>query len=151
MAAVTAVVVDDHDAETEAKRVLSTAAGWDENEEAARRFRCWLDDETKKLDLNCCNLIRLPNCIGNLTTLTILHCYGNRLTSLPDSIGDLNLLIILWCSYNPLTSLPQSLGYLPLLSTLECYYHKIPEGEPTTLDELQALARRRRVKGRTGC
>ena len=173
-AATTVVVADDHDAEAETKRVLSTAAGWDGNEEAARRFREWLEDETEPLNLGCCNLIRLPNCIGtlsslsmffcahnqltslpdtfgNLTSLTYLSCAHNQLTGLPDTFGNLTSLTYLSCAHNPLASLPYSLGHLPLLTELSCYNNKIPEGEPSTIEELQAIARRRSVKGRTGC
>lgn len=158
-ATVTATVGSDTDADTSAdananaKRVLSTTEGWGGNEDAARRFRTWLENETKVLDLSGCNLVQLPVSLGNLTSLTIFSCSYNQLTSIPDSIGNLVSLCRLWVNNNQLTSLPYSLGHLPLLTELNCYNNKIPEDEPSTLEELQAiaLARRRSVKGRTGC
>ena len=173
MAAATATDADDHDAEAETKRVLSTAAGWDRNMAAAFCFRNWLEDEQKPLRVWGCKITRLPDSFGNLSSVTILICSNNQLTSLPDTIGNLKSLSKLlcfrnqltslpdstgdlisltkfWCSDNPLTSLPASLGHLPLLTELICNNNKIPEGEPSTLEELQAIAQRRSVKGRTG-
>ena len=73
----------------------------------------------KTLYLANTEVTTLPDCIGNLPSLTSLYIYENKLTCLPDSIGDLANLTLLNLSNNELTTLPDSLRNLTALNELD--------------------------------
>ncbi len=75
-------------------------------------------DRAYRLDLNGKRLTTLPDSIGSLNYLTILHLDNNRLTVLPDSICNLSKLNILSLNDNQLTKLPDNIGNLNKLHTL---------------------------------
>jgi Leucine-rich repeat (LRR) protein len=75
-------------------------------------------DSLSSLDLRHNNLVGLPDSIGMLTKLTSLSLEGNELASLPASFGGLVKLSSLSLQGNKLTSLPASFGNLASLSTL---------------------------------
>ena len=58
---------------------------------------------------NNCELISIPESIGDLTSLYTLNIAGNQVTSIPESIGNLINLVGLHLSNNQLTSLPESI------------------------------------------
>lgn len=71
------------------------------------------------LDLDNCNIRKLPDGIGNLRILKSLSLKNNYLNTLPSEIGRLNNLEELDLSGNPLQWLPKEIGNLALLSSMK--------------------------------
>lgn len=92
------------------------------------------------LDLSCNQIIKLPDNIGVLRSLTRLDLRSNKLRSLPDSIGRLSQLAYLDVSSNLLTSagLPPSVGSLTSLKTLNLGLNKL-DSLPPTFEALRGL------------
>ncbi|MHA1252430.1 MAG: leucine-rich repeat domain-containing protein [Candidatus Helarchaeota archaeon] len=82
------------------------------------------------LGLHNCDLMTLPESIGDLKSLKILWLYDNKLTTLPESIGNLKLLEYLNLENNKLKTLPESIGKLKSLQILN-----LKNNELTTLPE----------------
>lgn len=84
-------------------------------------------------------LTRLPESIGNLTTLTSLDLNLNRLIKIPESIGNLNQLVELDISQNYREfTLPDSIGQLQNLRTLNISTNKVTS-IPHTIENLNNL------------
>ena len=60
-----------------------------------------LSEDGTKLDLSYCNLIEIPECIGNLINLQCLNLSNNEIKEIPDSMGNLTNLNTLYLSKNP--------------------------------------------------
>ncbi|MBV9209732.1 MAG: leucine-rich repeat domain-containing protein, partial [Acidobacteria bacterium] len=111
--------------------------------EANARIQQALKEQATTLDLGNLGLTELPESLGQLTQLHILHIYYNELTSLPESLGQLTQLRALTLFVNQLTSLPESLGQLKELLTLYIDRNQLtslPEslGQLTKLSSLEA-------------
>ena len=52
----------------------------------------------------------MPEWLGNLTALTELYLYGNRLASVPEWLGNLTALTELYLNGNQLASVPGRWG-----------------------------------------
>ena len=76
------------------------------------------DSNVIGLGLYDCELTTLPDSIGNLETLQILHLNDNKLTKIPKSIGNLKSLTDLQLGRNFLSALPDSFGQLESLIRL---------------------------------
>jgi internalin A len=76
------------------------------------------EEQWEKLDLSRMHLSRLPPEIGNLTNLTYLDLWYNRIYVLPESIINLTKLTTLDLSENYLQALPESIINLTNLTTL---------------------------------
>jgi leucine-rich repeat protein SHOC2 len=98
-------------------------------------------DRAYRLDLTGKRLTSLPDSIGSLNYLTILHLDNNRLTVLPDSICNLRKLNILNLNNNYLTKLPDNIGNLNKLHTLYAIDNQLTTLPDTTsrFDNLTAL------------
>ena len=80
------------------------------------------------------NLNRLPNSLGRLRALKDLQCSGNRIAALPDALGDLQKLFHLDVSFNRISQLPLSLGNLKSLVELRATGNLLRELPPSTVD-----------------
>eukprot|EP00002_Diphylleia_rotans_P012776 TRINITY_DN2494_c0_g1_i7.p1 TRINITY_DN2494_c0_g1~~TRINITY_DN2494_c0_g1_i7.p1 ORF type:complete len:221 (-),score=30.19 TRINITY_DN2494_c0_g1_i7:244-906(-) len=60
----------------------------------------------------------LPNSIGQLKKLIVLHVYNNQISSVPGAIGQLTSLAALYLFHNPITELPESITILKNLNKL---------------------------------
>lgn len=96
-----------------------------------------------ELDLSRNLIQKLPDNIGNFSSLRWLDLHSNRLESVPESIGNLVGLTHLNLSNNCLTAagLPFSLGFLTSLKSLNLGMNKLDSLPPTiaALDSLQEL------------
>ncbi|MHA2283697.1 MAG: leucine-rich repeat domain-containing protein [Promethearchaeota archaeon] len=90
------------------------------------------------LGLCNCNLISLPESIGNLKSLQKLHLLSNQLTSLPESITNLKSLYELNLHNNKLASLPESITNLKSLQTLLLSKNKLVS-LPESIANLKSL------------
>lgn len=99
------------------------------------------EDNVIVLGLNECELITLPESIGNLISLQALYLYGNQLISLPESISNLQSLKILFLYGNQLNSLPESITKLESLQNLDLGQNQLTTlpGSITKLKSLQSL------------
>ena len=93
-------------------------AGQANVQEAARRIRASLNDQTDILDLSGLRLDSIPKCIGNLRHLKDVNLSRNNLTYLPASLFDLSHLTILNVSNNQLSNIPVELGQARTLEEL---------------------------------
>lgn len=96
-----------------------------------------------ELDLSRNLIQKLPDNIGNFSSLRWLDLHSNRLESVPESIGGLARLTHLNLSNNHLTSagLPSTLGFLTSLKCLNLGINQLDTLPPTivALDNLQEL------------
>lgn len=96
-----------------------------------------------ELDLSRNLIQKLPDNIGNFSSLRWLDLHSNRLESVPESIGCLVGLTHLNFSNNRLTSagLPSTLGFLTSLKSLNLGMNQLDTLPPTivALDSLQEL------------
>jgi Leucine-rich repeat (LRR) protein len=86
------------------------------------------------LNLPACGLSRLPESLNNLTSLTHLYLYTNRLTELPE-LSNMTSLTTLDLNYNQLTKLPD----LSNLSKLS--YLNVSRNQLTELPDLSNLTK----------
>nr|XP_046257741.1 leucine-rich repeat-containing protein 18 [Scatophagus argus]XP_046257742.1 leucine-rich repeat-containing protein 18 [Scatophagus argus] len=97
-----------------------------------------------ELDLSRNLIQKLPDNIGNFSSLRWLDLHSNKLEAVPESIGDLVGLTHLNLSNNRLTSagLPSTLGFLSSLKSLNLGMNQLDTLPPTmvALDSLQELA-----------
>nr|GMD43815.1 receptor-like protein EIX2 [Ipomoea batatas] len=94
------------------------------------------------MDLNSNNFQgSIPNCLGNLTSLTSLSLSGNRFTSsIPNSLGNLTSLTSLSLSANSFTgSIPSCLGNLTSLTSLSLSHNSFTGSIPNSLGNLTYL------------
>ncbi len=96
-------------------------------------------DRVLTVNLSKLNLNKLPDSIGQLTSLTKLDLNGNQLSVLPDSIGNLKNLTELNLQNHQLSDLPDSIGYLAKLTFLNLSRNKITS-IPYTIDYLVNLS-----------
>ena len=92
----------------------------------------------KELQIRGKKLASLPESIGNLTSLEILHLVANELKTLPESIGNLKSLKTLELGFNDLTILPESIGNLKSLQTLDLHANKLTS-VPESISDLKEL------------
>jgi len=88
--------------------------------------------------INCNNLAKLPENIGNLKNLRKLHVKSACLKTLPESIGGLGMLETLVIDSPLLSELPSSIGDLRSLSKLILHKTQIKE-IPETIGNLSKL------------
>ncbi len=93
-----------------------------------------------ELDLNNMGFTKMPPEIFELTNLTHLKLYGNRLTSLPEAIGKLTNLIELFLNGNQLATLPETIGKLTNLSWLTLHRNNLVT-LPETIGEITHLTK----------
>ena len=86
--------------------------------------------ELYSFEVDDTELRRLPNLIGNLTNLTWLGLYKNKLTTLPESFENLTNLTWLGLYKNEFTTLPDCIGKLTSLEELNLDHNQL-----TTLPE----------------
>jgi Leucine-rich repeat (LRR) protein len=101
-----------------------------EKKTAAKAIMKAFKKDSETLDLSGLGLTELPQCIGRLSNLEILHAHNNRLTSLPESIGQLTRLREIGLIMNSLNTLPHSivqLKHLEVLKIGENCFKYIPE------------------------
>lgn len=89
----------------------------------------WIGDLGKLeiLHLAWNKLVSLPESFGKLCSLRRVYAYQNNIRKLPKSIGDLKKLELLLLSHNSLTSLPDSFGRLVELREVDIRNNKIEE------------------------
>ncbi|KAG7236356.1 hypothetical protein INR49_001053 [Caranx melampygus] len=96
-----------------------------------------------ELDLSCNLIQKLPDDIGNFSSLRWLDLHSNKLESVPESVGNLVGLTHLNLSNNRLTSagLPFSLGFLTSLKSLNLGLNQLDRlpSSMAALDSLQEL------------
>lgn len=96
-----------------------------------------------ELDLSCNLIQKLPDNIGDFSSLRWLDLHSNKLGSVPESIGNLVGLTHLNLSNNRLTSagLPSTLGFPTSLKSLNLGMNQLDTLPPTivALDSLQEL------------
>lgn len=96
-----------------------------------------------ELDLSRNLIQKLPDNIGNFSSLRWLDLHSNRLESVPESIGNLVGMTYLNLSNNRLTSagLPATLGFLTSLRSLNLGMNQLDTLPPTivALDSLEEL------------
>ena len=85
------------------------------------------EELSKRFDLTKSNLSSLPVSIRDLTHLTELYLYQNKLVTLPNEIGYLDNLEFLAVNENSITSLPDSLVNLKHLKVLDLRHNKLNE------------------------
>ncbi|MGK7926074.1 MAG: leucine-rich repeat domain-containing protein, partial [Spirulina sp.] len=101
--------------------------------EAERRIEAARQEEATELDLSDMGLTELPDAIGQLINLKILHLgegFGeeeqkNQLVTLPESLGNLTQLQTLFLQNNQLVTLPESFGNLTQLQTLSLHNNQL--------------------------
>jgi internalin A len=106
--------------------------------EGERRIKVAVEAGAAWLDLSGLGLMDLPESIGKLTHLEILHATDNRLTTLPETISRLTSLVTLSLYRNKLKSLPASVGRLTKLRELHLDENELTE-LPDTLGRLTQL------------
>ena len=82
------------------------------NLDIPRAFLSCREEGKMRLDLSKSNISLLPPSLKDLTHLTELYLYSNRLATLPPEIGCLVNLVTLSLSENVITSLPEQLASL---------------------------------------
>lgn len=78
-----------------------------------------------KLSIPRGELVRIPDCIGNLQNLNVLLLNNNKLISLPTSIVNLKNLNKLEVNYNKINSLPYNINELSELKELNVIGNKL--------------------------
>ncbi|KAI4893626.1 hypothetical protein NFI96_005354 [Prochilodus magdalenae] len=97
------------------------------NAEVVKELGKCRDENSTRLDLSKRSIHLLPSSIKELTQLTELYLYSNKLQSLPAEVGCLSGLVTLALSENSLTSLPDSLDNLKKLRMLDLRHNKLRE------------------------
>ena len=88
-------------------------------QEVHRKISECKEKQSHRLDLSKLDLVILSSSFKDLTQLTELFLYKNKLTKIPDDIGILVNLATLALNENHLTSLPSSLQNLQQLKMLD--------------------------------
>lgn len=109
------------------------------NAEVAKELAKCRDENATRLDLSKRSIHLLPPSVKELTLLTELYLYSNKLQSLPSELGCLSGLVTLALSENSLTSLPDSLENLKRLRMLDLRHNKLREIPPVVY-RLSSLA-----------
>ncbi|MGH0155971.1 UNVERIFIED_CONTAM: hypothetical protein FKN15_031478 [Acipenser sinensis] len=97
------------------------------NAEVIKELNKCREETSTRLDLSKRSIHMLPTSIKELTQLTELYLYSNKLQSLPAEVGCLAGLVTLALSENSLTSLPDSLDSLKKLRMLDLRHNKLRE------------------------
>jgi Leucine-rich repeat (LRR) protein len=92
-------------------------------------------DRSTTLDLSENNIVEIPSNICDLTHLTCLHLWGNKITRLPDNIGNLYNLKELFLCENP-----ESIGNLTNLYDLNISNNQLVN-LPESIQNLSSLDR----------
>lgn len=100
------------------------------NAEVIKELNKCREENSTRLDLSKRSIHTLPTSIKELTQLTELYLYSNKLQSLPAEVGCLSGLVTLALSENSLTSLPDSLDSLKKLRMLDLRHNKLREIPP---------------------
>jgi len=78
------------------------------------------------LNLSYNKLMKLPECIGNLSRLINLQLMSNQLNSLPETMGNLSALQILNVGDNWIKLIPENIGNLTTLKELVLFSNNFP-------------------------
>ena len=97
-----------------------------------------MSDDGRQMSLAGCDLVSVPEWLGDLTDLTELDLSGNQVTSLPDWLGNLTSLTELDLRRNQLNGLPDSLGNLTAVTELDLSGNKVT-ALPESLGNLTSL------------
>lgn len=97
------------------------------NAEVLKELAKCREENSIRLDLSKRSIHVLPSSIRELTRLTELYLYSNKLQCLPYDVGCLSGLVTLALSENSLTSLPDSLENLKWLRMLDLRHNKLRE------------------------
>lgn len=108
------------------------------NAEVIKELNKCREENSMRLDLSKRSIHILPSSIKELTQLTELYLYSNKLQSLPAEVGCLVNLMTLALSENSLTSLPDSLDNLKKLRMLDLRHNKLRE-IPSVVYRLDSL------------
>ncbi|KAI1714348.1 leucine rich repeat domain-containing protein [Ditylenchus destructor] len=92
-----------------------------------------------RLDLNSSDITCIPSTIRDLSQLTELFLYKNKLSTLPPELGNLTNLRILGLSENNLSSLPDTLSALKHLETLDLRHNKLNEQIPQVIFQMESI------------
>uniref|UniRef100_A0A8C4QHQ8 Disease resistance R13L4/SHOC-2-like LRR domain-containing protein n=1 Tax=Eptatretus burgeri TaxID=7764 RepID=A0A8C4QHQ8_EPTBU len=95
------------------------------NMEVMKELAKCKEQNSTRLDLAKRSITALPPSIKELTQLTELYLYGNKLPTLPDEIGCLVNLVTLALNENTLTGLPDTLSCLHNLRMLDLRHNKL--------------------------
>jgi Leucine-rich repeat (LRR) protein len=96
------------------------------------------NEEVLTLGLANCDLMRLPDDFGNLTSLNDLFVKNNKLTTLPSSIGNLKTLRRVSFKNNQLTILPDIFGNLESIRELAISENQL-KVLPASIGNLKSL------------
>ncbi|KAI4380511.1 hypothetical protein MLD38_006691 [Melastoma candidum] len=88
---------------------------------------------------HCKSLTRLPDEIGELTSLTVLNVSHSSVEELPKSIGCLTNLKILQASFTSIKKLPATIRKLTNLEELHCFSTPLEGKLPPGLKKLKSL------------
>lgn len=97
------------------------------NAEVVKELNKCREENAMRLDLAKRSIHVLPTSVKELTQLTELYLYSNKLQCLPVELGCLVNLVTLALSENSLTSLPDSLDNLKELRMLDLRHNKLRE------------------------
>ena len=100
-----------------------------------------IDDLTTRLqdlDLTGNQLNKLPDCIGDISSLRCLWLTKNRLQKLPATIGNLNKLRELYVDENLLINIPSEIGHCTAMTALNLRYNRL-ETLPAEMSGCAAL------------
>ena len=92
----------------------------------------------KSLDLSNTQISALPESIGNLTSLQSLYLSNTQISALPESIENLTSLQSLYLSFTQISELPESIGNLTSLQSLDLESTQISE-LPESIEKLTNL------------
>lgn len=101
----------------------------------------WYCNQYRKnsvLRLNNCELVKLPDAIGELKGIKILYLRENKLQNLPTAITNLTQLDTLSLSTNEIQSFPIILTDMPKLASLDISNNQLTE-LPAEIGKMQAL------------
>ncbi|KAI6187326.1 Leucine-rich repeat protein soc-2 [Aphelenchoides besseyi] len=109
---------------------------------ARGKYRNSLSERTNytvNVDDRVRRITAVPPAIKDLSQVTELFLYKNKLTTLPPEIGHLVNLRILGLSENNLSSLPETISSLKRLETLDLRHNKLTERIPVVIFQMENL------------